>query len=707
MRRVSRCDRDNTSRDAGRRARHDGWVDTSPRPGWTPPPGGVRVGVAAAIGILAAVASALALEPRLADLGVPSFVDRFNPFRMLGALGFGISGAFVVAMRPRHRVGWLLLGVGSVQAISLLLANYGLAGIYDAHRHLPGEAWAMWTSEWLWPPAYWLVPTLLLAVFPTGRLLSSRWRPVAVAAVAASVLSMAGWALLPPAENDVAGLFPSDYSGPVPASLHASDVLMTIGLLLGMATIAASLAALVQRYRRARGAERQQIEWVLVAAIAMAALLGAAGASPDPVGPLLLGTAVVPLPVAVAVAIVRHGLWDIDVVFSRSLVLMLLTASVLAVYGASVLVLGRVFGARTGAPLVATALVAVGIHPLHERARRAVNRLVYGERDDPAAALRHLGTQLRGAGTTGDVLHDVVEAVGRALRVSHVAVVQNGDTVATWGQPTMTAEPVALAHRGEEVGELVVGLGPGDELRPTDRRTLAALTPHLAVAVHAHGLRMALVRAHQHLLAARTDERQRLRRELHDGLGPTLAALALEVDRGRLLADADAAAANRLLEVLSGRIRETVGLVRTIVDGLRPTLLDERGLAGALRDTSDRFGHELTVTVDAPVDSSCIPPDIELAAYRIAAEAITNAARHAHASRCDVKVAIGDCVEVRVVDDGIGLAPDRREGIGLASMRQRAAELGGEFAITASPGGGTRVEARLPLRPDAGTRADG
>ena len=656
------------------------------------------ISVVAGVGLIVCVAGALAFEPRLSELGAPSFVDRFNPFRTLGALGFGLSGSFVVAVRPRHRVGWLLLGVGTVQAVSLLLANYGLVGIYDAGRDLPGERWAAWVSEWLWPPAYWLVPTLLLLLFPTGRLPSRRWRPVAVAAVAVSLVSMAGWALLPPSDNDVTGLFPVGHRAPVPTSLPTSDMLTGIGLLVGMATIVASLAALVQRYRRARTAEREQIEWVLLAALVMVALLAGAGASPDPAGSLLLGAAMVPLPVAVAVAIVRHGLWDIDVVFSRALVFALLTSGVLAVYGASVLVLGRTFGARTGAPLVATALVAVGIQPLHERVRRLVNRAVYGERDDPGAVLRHLGMRLRGAGATEQLLGDVVEAIGRVLRVSSVAVVQHDRVVATWGRPASVVERVPLTHRGEEVGTLVLGIGRDDRLRPADRRTVAALAPHLAVAAHAHGLADALDRAHLHLLEARADERERLRRDLHDGLGPTLAALALEVDRGRMLVDSDPESAGELLDSLSARIRETVGIVRVIVDDLRPPVLDERGLVGALRETADRFSDGLAVTVDAGQVPSFVPPDVELAVYRIATEAITNAARHSQAGRCDVQLRFDDCVEVRVADDGTGLPADARAGVGVPSMRRRAADLGGTLSVRSGPTGGTCVEARLPLR---------
>lgn len=680
---------------------HNGAVRNAQQPLTEPGPMAVSsrpgVGLAVAIGLLVTVAGALAFEPRLHDLGVTGFVERFNVFRALGAVGFGLSGSFVVAVRPRHRVGWLLAGVGGALALSLLLANYGLAGINDPDGSLPGQRWAMWVSEWLWAPAYWLMATLLLAIFPTGQLLSRRWRPVAVAAVTASALNMVGWALLPPEDNDVVGMFPAGYEGPVPSSSIAAEVALSLGLVVGVSTVAASLVALVQRYRRAAGVERQQLEWVLVAAIAMVVVLVVAGASPAPLGPVLNGVAMLPLPAAMAVAVVQHRLWDIDVVFSRSLLFAVLTAAVLAVYGLSVLVVGEALGSQTGAPLVATAVVAVGIQPVHQRVRRLVNRMVYGERNDPAAALRHLGTRLGGVGASGDVLVDVANSVARALRVPYVAVVEAGMPTASWGSPVPTVEQVALSHRGREVGTLVVGVAAGDRLRPSDERALAALAPHVAVAVEAHRLNQDLERSRQRLLAARADERQRLRREMHDGLGPTLAALALAVDRGRVLVGSDPDTASRLLDSLSGRIRETVGALRAIVDDLRPPPLDELGLAGAVRELACRLRDDLDVTVTSPPVLPPVPADVELAAYRIAAEAITNAVRHAGGTRCWVTLNVDKHAEIHVEDDGGGIPCDHREGVGIASMRQRVDELGGTLTIATRRSGGTSVLATLPV----------
>jgi len=485
------------------------------------PRGRPLLGLSAGCPLLVAVSVALAFEPRLSELGVPGFVERFNVFRAASALGFGLPGAFLLAVRPRNRIGWLLSGIGAAQALSLLAANYGLVGIHDASRSLPGDRWALWISEWTWPPAWALAPTLLLLLLPTGRLPSRRWRPVAAAAVLTAVLSSVGWALMPPTDNDVEGFYPPGYESPAPSSPGIADPAMSIGLLLGLITMVASLISLLQRFRRAGGGERQQLEWVLVGSFAFVVLVVAGFFIPAPVGPLVVGVAMVPLPLAIAVAVIHHRLWDIDVILSRSLVFGALTAGVVAIYGASVAVLGGLVGTRTGAPLVATAVVAVSIQPAHQRVRRVVNRFVYGDRDDPSSALRHLGARIGATSDPEDVLTDVAQTIGQQLRVPYVAIEELDAPVVTWGRPVPTIERVSLTHRGADVGTLVIGTAADDRLRPGDLRALAELAPHVAVVAHSRRLARDLERSNERLLATREEERLRLRRELHDGLGPT------------------------------------------------------------------------------------------------------------------------------------------------------------------------------------------
>jgi signal transduction histidine kinase len=639
----------------------------------------------------------LAFEPRLHELGVASFTARFNALRGLGAVGFGLSGAFLLAQPSRDCIGWLLYGIGAAFAVSMLAAGYGLVGIHDPESSLVGYRWAMWVSEWLWAPGFWLVPTLLLLIFPTGQLPSRRWWPVAAAAVLAGGLNAMGWALLPARESDVAGMYPPGYEGPVPSSSFAADLALFVGLLVGAVAVIGAVIALVQRFRRASGTERQQLEWVMLAALTTVALLGVGGVIPSPVGPLVVGVAMLPLPLAGAIAIVHHQLWDIEVVFRRSLAFGLLTTASIATYGVTVWVLGGVLGARTGAPLIAVALVAIGMAPAYQRIGRWVNQVVYGARDDPSETLARLGSRLQGAVDPGEVLSGVTATIAAAMRVPYVAVEAAGLEPTVTGVPVPDRLTLPLRHLDVEVGTLVIGVARADRMRPGDRAAVEALAPHLAVVVHAHRLAGELERSNARLLAARVEERQRLQRELHDGLGPTLASLALEIDRGRLLAPADPGSADRLLEVLSDRIRETVGVVRAIVDDLPPPPLDALGLDGAVAALAARLDGEMRVTVSVATLPP-IPAPVELAAYRIAAEAMTNASRHARATCCRVELSVeADRLVLSVEDDGCGLAAAVHERIGLASMRRRAADLLGNLEVVARTDGGTRVLASLPL----------
>ena len=252
------------------------------------------------------------------------------------------------------------------------------------------------------------------------------------------------------------------------------------------------------------------------------------------------------------------------------------------------------------------------------------------------------------------------------------------------------------------MGELVLGRrGRGEPFGPADRRLLDDLCRQAAAAVHAVRLAADLQRSRQQLVSAREEERRRLRRDLHDGLGPTLAALGLKLEtaRNRLGQDPQADA---LLADLAERTQAAVADIRRLVYGLRPPTLDELGLVGALRqvasasDLQARDG--LRVGVEAPDRLPPLPAAVEVAAFRIAQEAVTNVVRHARARTCTIRLQLAEAgLRLSVEDDGVGLAAGRGIGIGLVSMRERAEELGGWFALEPRPDGGTRVRIVLPL----------
>jgi signal transduction histidine kinase len=304
------------------------------------------------------------------------------------------------------------------------------------------------------------------------------------------------------------------------------------------------------------------------------------------------------------------------------------------------------------------------------------------------------------------VLPEVVDAVARGLRLPYVALLlADGTRVEHGVLPAGTAprtERLPLVYAGARVGELVFAPRP-DGVRARDRRGLSDLATQAAVASHAVLLARDVRRSREAAVAAREEERRRLYRDLHDGLGPSLAALALQVEAARDLVRSDPERASGLLDRAHGGLNATVAEVRAVVHGLRPPALDDLGLPQALRELAGRFadGH-LDVRVDICVDGPPLPElpaEVEVAAYAVAAEGLANAARHARAGAVALRVDAGaDAVVVRVTDDGTGVAPDAAPGLGIVSMRRRAEEVGGSFAMSPGPGSrGTVLEARLPL----------
>ena len=347
------------------------------------------------------------------------------------------------------------------------------------------------------------------------------------------------------------------------------------------------------------------------------------------------------------------------------------------------------------------ALLAPLLLPLHSQLQRRVNRWVHGEDVEPWEELARLGDRLAAATDpdelAGRVLPDELARVRRALRATRVRLrLADGTTLVEGVDTTTDTGPVVLPleYAGERLGVLEVsraGGFDGSELAHLDR-----LATQVAVAVHTVLLARETRRARELAVVAREEERRRLRRDLHDGVGPSIAALALQVETARDLAQEDPQAATALLDRLAPRINAVVADVRALVHELRPPTLDELGLAAAVRELGARLSGATQVEVVA-ADLGPLPAAAEVAAYRITGEAVTNAVRHADADRVVVTLGRDDgCLTVSVVDDGRGLADGAGGGVGLSSMRARSEELGGTFSLV-SDATGTTVTARLPL----------
>ena len=483
------------------------------------------------------------------------------------------------------------------------------------------------------------------------------------------------------------------------------------------------------RYLRVSGAtERQQIKWV-VFGISVAALvyLGIVVAlspfTPAPTTPgmvvnILIGytflyAAMLLVPLTIGFAILRHHLFDINLIINRTLVYGALTASVVALYVFVVGALGQLLQVSGNliVSLIATGLTAVLFQPLRIRLQRGVNHLMYGERDEPYAVLSRLGQRLEATLSPDAMLPTVARTVAEALKLPYVAIEIGDDCpieTTAIGKPVEDPVRLPLTYGGETVGRMVLGPRAGGTFTPADAALLEDLAHQTAIAVHAVTLHREAVRlsadlqrSRELLVTAREEERRRLRRDLHDGLGPRLAAQSLKVGSARMLYDQDPKTADTLLSELESDIEATLAEIRRLVYNLRPPALDELGLLGALRDAAEHHTSQaangLHISVRAPDKLPSLSAAVEVASYRIVQEALANVTHHASATDCVVRLTVTGELRIEISDDGIGIPEDHHSGVGLHSMRERAEELGGTCIVGRSASGGTRVLARLPL----------
>jgi signal transduction histidine kinase len=620
-------------------------------------------------------------------------------------VGFGMSaamGALLIGKRPRNPVGWVLSGA------ALLLGLAPAGDIYAAwvmtSRGEPNALAVLgaWVQAWYWLLLLWLAFAVLPLIFPDGRLPSRRWRlPAAIGAagMAGAVVSGMLTGTLTGQDVDYRIDNPIGIDGLPGVEEQALFPWFTGLFLVGIVT---AVTAVVVRFRRSRGDERQQMKWFLFA-VAPLLQLPVEALLPEWVGSVAFFWLLIAIPVAVAVAVLRYRLDGIDVVINRTLVYGALTVIVVAIY---VLVVGYLGAALRREDdllisLVATGIVAVLFAPLRDRLQRAVSRLLYGQRAEPYAAVSRLGRRLESTLAPDAVLPAIVGTVRESLRLPYAAIaLADGEPAAESGEPVPGVVRFPLLYRSEDVGELVLGLRPGqDDFSPADRRLVADLARQAGVAVSAVRLTADLQRSRERLVTAREEERRRLRRDLHDGLGAQLAGLTVQTGVLRGLIARDPEAADALAAELRTELRTAIADIRRLVHGLRPPALDELGLVGALRRLAETIGADgggLRIAVDVPAELPALPAAVEVAAYRVVQEALTNVVRHADAGRACVRLAVDDeTLTVEVADDGRGLPAEWVAGVGLTSMRERAEEMGGTCRVEAGEGG-TRVLAVLP-----------
>lgn len=662
----------------------------------------------------------------LNHLSPERFFAEYVVSQSAAALVFATVGVLIVSRRSTHTVGWLFCAAGVGFGLTSWIGQYIRYTLVTQPGALPGAQVFTWVAIWSWVPITALVVIFLPLLFPDGRLPSARWRPVLGLALVATTLLTLSLALSPDPRDSVLPEVTNPFAPPGLEPLLPVIEPLAQGLML--ASLAGAVAAPVVRFRRAAGRERQQLKWfayataLLVAAYVAATALHLSGRVTNPLPGGILNAVTLPLlAMAVGIAILRHRLYDIDILINRTLVYGILTSCIAGVYAFIVGYLGMIFntGGNLLISLVATGVVAVLFAPLRDWLQRSANRLLYGERDEPYAVLARLGRRLESALVPDAVLPTVVASVKDALKLPYVAVALKRDetfsVAAADGTPAGDPLVLPLSFQGEVVGELrVCPRAPGEQWLAAEQQLLADLAHHAGVAVHGVRIMAELQHARERLVLAREEERRRIRRDLHDDVAPSLAALALTAATVGELIPTDPQAAVAAVAKLQAAIRATIGNVRRLVYDLRPPTLDELGLIEAIREQAARYNEApatlaegearniLRVTLDFPSHLPPLPAAVEVAAYRIIQEGLLNISRHAQAHTCTIRLACPteQALAVEVIDDGVGLPEHPDAGVGLRSMRERAAELGGVCEIAGAAPRGTRVTAWFPISSD-------
>jgi two-component system NarL family sensor kinase len=557
--------------------------------------------------------------------------------------------ALLVAHVPEARRWSALTLVSAVFSGANVAATSWADRVYRAHLGpAAGAGWAAWAEGWTWVVS--IAGFAAIAIFPDGRLPSRRWRAAPALLVAACAVIVVGNAVRPRI---------TEYGIVSPFPWHRS---IQAGVPVALAAVAGLLGCLgagVAKLRRAGPDRRRQIGWYIFGygVTAVILVLAVATSLPAPV----LAVAPVAVAAGAGIGILRYRLYDLDLVVNRTLVWAALTALSVALYAVCVGFGDRLFAsATTLGSLLATGVVAVAFQPLRLRVQRTVNQLIYGYRDQPDVVLREIARTLDPAADADAVLAAAARTLGRSLRLPDVALEIDGGpqfrgrySAGQHGASQHGLAEAAAAQYGGTAVRILVAPRRGTVVSGRDRRLLADLAPSIAVVAESHRLSRVLDTARLRAIATLAEEQRRMRRDLHDGLGPVLAGVRMTISSARRLAGPASAEADQMLADAHGDVQAAMEEVRRLAHDLRPPALDELGLAAALRDRATRI-----LAVGCALDFAAsgldgpLPAAVEVAAYRIAAEAVHNVARHAGATRCSVRLrGSGDELLVEVTDD--------------------------------------------------------
>ena len=612
-----------------------------------------------------------------------------------GTIVYGVTflliGIYVFIRRPDNRAGQILF-LASACVIAQTAWSFGLVlqDIMDGTGY-----WLYLVCAFFFYNLNWIALLHFSIMFPQPiPLLRRRWLVPAMYIVPMLLLIIEKVVSYLQAENILGWLS----STSILESIHPPVFLLL------------SMVAVIWQVRNSNSTkERQQIRWLLFASLIMGGatfllyiLPGALGL--NQISPNGLGLVIIPFPVAIGIAVLRHNIFDIDTVLNRALVYGTLTVGTMLLYVLVVGFLADLFNLqdRTLIAFLTTGVVAVLFQPLRERLQRWVNCFLYGERDDPYTVLSRLGRSLENTYAAEDVISTIVETIATTLMLPYVAIQLDQQAQIFQGELPKKVDPITfpLRYRNIVFGELIVSPRSEDEPFTTaEKKLLVDLSRQIETAVRNVHLAADLQLARRRLLTTREEERRRIRRDLHDGLGPTLASQILMLEAIEEMIDPED---NQTLELIQGlkiQSREAIEDIRRLVYELRPPELDNLGLVDALRQSSNLISQgKVNIIFDIPKTIHSLPAAVEIAAYRIILEAINNVVRHANATEAIVYMhQSGDKLILSISDNGDGFKKDAKFGVGMNSMRERTEELDGRFEVDQGPQGGLRIKATFLL----------
>jgi signal transduction histidine kinase len=649
--------------------------------------------------------------------GLWTFPDVFEELTFVAV---PVVGFVLASRRPANKIGWIFLAIGLLLGLGFFSRAYGGYGLLAARPGpMPGARAAEWLVNWIW-----IVPAgafaFVLFLFPAGLLPSRRWRLAAW--FVAAVYAVDTVSFVARASRVWRDPFAPQSQGWYPGGLHSALV-----VLWPAATVVAG-AALVTRLARSSGEERLQLKWFAAAAVLVVVTIiplaeaPEISSRPDTGVPLLAPLkvlfclALVCLWVAIAVAILKYKLYEIDIVISKALQYGALAVFISAVYAGLVAGIGTLAGDRRSPLLsaIAAVVVVVAFHPVQLRAARLANRIVYGRRASPYQVLSEFARRI-GGGYARDVLAQmaIIVAAGTGAQRVVVWLRVGSELRAEAASDGSSAEPLPVdghqmpalpdtdfgapvLYQGELLGAISIRMPRDEPLNPAAEQLVIDVASQAGLALSNAGLIEDLRASRQRLVAAQDEERRRLERNLHDGAQQDLVALAIKLRLASTAVEEDTAEASRLLGELQEDAAGALSNLRDLARGIYPPLLADRGLVPALRAQAAKSPVPVVVDADG---IGRFGQNIEAAVYFCCLEALQNIAKYAAASHVQICVAARDhALRFTVSDDGAGYDASRTPmGSGQRNMADRLAALDGRLEVRSVPSKGTTITAHLPL----------